>query len=162
MAHKHEYLVLSIVSTIITFIFFMWFIYFAYFTAKELLVHRVISNEEYAMYHSPWEVDDCNNSYSYKIDQYLDEADKLFSGEASLLTDEEKETNKQARSDAMKKCLNDVKSKASFQKGVNFQRNISKYGLATFFFLVLFLAFSLQSELIYRKWWKTKIKKTKK
>ncbi len=162
MSHKHSHLIISIVSTIITFVFFLGFIYFSFFTAKELLIHKVISDEEYTQYHNAYEYDECSNLYSWKITWYLDEEDQFFSQEAKPKTQQKIDENKNLRLSAQKKCLHSVTTKSVSQKNVNFQRNMSKYGLATFFFLVLFLAFSLQSEAIYRTSKKQKKSKSKK
>lgn len=151
---KKQTYILWVVSTCITFIFFMAFIYFSYFTAKELLIHAVISEREYAATgYQQYSYYECQKPNSWEIQQYIisDEA-KIWE---EFMFDSNYQKNKnispEMRELAMKKCLHEVIEKSNIKRDVDFQRNLTKYSLAMFFFLVLFLAFAIQSERIYKK-----------
>lgn len=132
--------VLSIVTTVITFVFFMWFIYFSYFTAKELLTLKVITTDDYV-----------NTHYRYAKDSCIDYAPNRFKESYSNEVKPKTMTENEFRKVVTDKCISKLEDRASTKQYVDFKYWMLKYGTATLFFLVLFLGFSIQSQIIYRK-----------
>lgn len=141
---------LLITLNVILFIFFMWFIYFSYFTAKELLVLKYISKEDYSYKFYSRSVDECRDSLSYKIkESYEQELDWKYNSREQF-ADEYKDN-----------CLKNLYKKAEWKKLADFKFNIIKYWLSSLFFFILFMAFSLQNLYIFNEK-KKKIIKVKK
>ena len=128
--------ILLLVLNVLIFIFFIWFIYFSYFTAKELLVLKYISTSDYSSKFYGWDVDSCGDKYSFKYENLLN----------SELTESEKDKK---FNEIKRDCLKNLEIKSENKKIVDFKFNFIKYGLATLFFFILFIVFSLQNLAFY-------------
>ena len=151
---KIEWNLLLLVLNVLIFIFFIGFIYFSYFTAKELLVVKYIKTDDYSYKFNSWEVQECNDMYSYK---YVDIFNQTLWEDINNLEKREKLFN-----EIKVKCLNNIEVKSENKKIADFKYNFIKYWLATLFFFILFIVFSLQNLAIYRSEKKeSKVKKSK-
>lgn len=142
MPNKTAHGLLSLSATIITFWFFLWFIYFSFFTTRELLVHHVISQQEYLDSHDRWQYESCEDDVRWLFESKWDSF--IYHGNVI-------QNNNEGQLQYVKICQEKATNKLLLKRDVDFQRAMSKYGLATVFFLILFLSFSIQSTLIYKK-----------
>ncbi|MCP4523078.1 MAG: hypothetical protein GY828_02560 [Candidatus Gracilibacteria bacterium] len=147
---KEKNTILKLSVHIITFLFFMGFVYFSYFLTKEMLVVKYITPQDYSYKHYAWEIEHCTQgAYEYKY------GDRYYSNEIkenkNLSTEEKQEKIEKEKLRRKIKCLETLHNKSENRQYVDFKIASIKYGLATLFFFILFMAFATQSFVIHKK-----------
>lgn len=139
--------IIKIIGYIITFVFFMWFIYFSYFTTKELLIYKYISPQEHVMKYNSWELRECTNPYSYRHENVYSNEPTIKELQNTL----SKADWKTLHDKNIKSCLNKIYTEEQTKTYIWMKINVIKYGLATLFFFILFIGFTIQNYFMYRK-----------
>jgi hypothetical protein len=111
------------------------------------LVVKYVTPTDHAVKYNSWAFHDCVNPYSYQHhNKYSDEAN--FSG---LSYDEKTKKIAENNKKIIAECTEKINKKADMKLHADFKVNFIKYGLATLFFFILFIGFTVQNYFLYKK-----------
>lgn len=120
--------------------FFLWSVYYGFFTAKEVIIHNVIDEEEYTKDRYSYQFRDCRNNWRYEDRIQMINGKKTYSGE--VIINDTKEALQEI-------CEKTVRKDAAFNRSIDFQNNFAKYALAALFFSILCSMFYYKTRKIY-------------
>lgn len=153
--------------TIITFIFFLAVIYFSYLTTSNLLVYKFITPQEitinktiethwnqYGYTPDYFKCDDVDNYIHRQIGNYSKKYTQAYSNEVKLSNNSFKEKLAELdelRTTTTSECQKYFHDKYKIYKNHDFKNKILPNITWLVFSLILFIAFMIQSQIIYKR-----------